>query len=66
MRTIGSEWRNLAEGLLRVTGLWSHFACADEPGHPSIAAQLTRFRELVAHAEERGEPWALTGHCSRC
>ncbi len=27
-----------AEGLLKVTGLWSHFACADEPGHPSIAA----------------------------
>ncbi|MGW6023150.1 alanine racemase [Streptomyces sp. NPDC055099] len=43
-----------AEGLVRVTGLWSHFACADEPGHPSIAAQLTLFREMVADAEERG------------
>ncbi|MEV6756074.1 alanine racemase [Streptomyces sp. NPDC051214] len=43
-----------AEGLVRVTGLWSHFACADEPGHPSIAAQLTLFREMVAAAEERG------------
>ncbi|MGW0287348.1 alanine racemase [Streptomyces sp. NPDC003236] len=42
------------EGLLRVTGLWSHFACADEPGHPSIAAQLSRFREMVAYAEDRG------------
>ncbi|MFD7818891.1 alanine racemase [Streptomyces sp. NPDC059785] len=42
------------EGLLRITGLWSHFACADEPNHPSIAAQLTRFREMVAYAEERG------------
>ncbi|MFK4144363.1 alanine racemase [Streptomyces sp. NPDC004065] len=42
------------EGLLRVTGLWSHFACADEPGHPSIAAQLDRFREMVAHAERQG------------
>ncbi|MFJ6982359.1 MULTISPECIES: alanine racemase [unclassified Streptomyces] len=42
------------DGLLRVTGLWSHFACADEPGHPSITAQLTLFRELVAHAEQRG------------
>jgi alanine racemase len=43
-----------AEGVVRVTGLWSHFACADEPGHPSIGAQLTRFREMVAYAEARG------------
>lgn len=43
-----------AEGLVRVTGIWSHFACADEPGHPSIAAQLALFREMVAAAEERG------------
>lgn len=43
-----------AEGTIKVTGLWSHFACADEPGHPSIAAQLTVFREMVAYAEERG------------
>ncbi|GAA3143999.1 alanine racemase [Streptomyces echinatus] len=42
------------EGLVRVTGLWSHFACADEPGHPSITAQLDRFREMTAYAEERG------------
>ncbi len=43
-----------AEGLVRVTGIWSHFACADEPGHPSIQAQLTSFREMVAYAEKRG------------
>ncbi|AVH57032.1 MULTISPECIES: alanine racemase [Streptomyces] len=43
-----------AQGLITVTGLWSHFACADEPGHPSIPAQLTRFREMVAYAEEQG------------
>ncbi|MEU6278917.1 alanine racemase [Streptomyces sp. NPDC047028] len=42
------------EGLIRITGLWSHFACADEPGHASIAAQLTRFREMLAHAEGQG------------
>ncbi|MEU3740663.1 MULTISPECIES: alanine racemase [unclassified Streptomyces] len=42
------------EGLVRVTGIWSHFACADEPGHPSIAAQLALFHEMVAAAEERG------------
>ncbi|MFF1452978.1 alanine racemase [Streptomyces sp. NPDC058274] len=42
------------DGLVRITGLWSHFACADEPGHPSIEAQLTSFRALVAYAEEQG------------
>ncbi|MEQ6023554.1 alanine racemase [Streptomyces salinarius] len=51
---VGAALRAEAEGLLRVTGLWSHFACADEPGHPSIAAQLTRFREMTAYAERQG------------
>ncbi|MFC8363155.1 alanine racemase [Streptomyces griseorubiginosus] len=58
----GEDWAELvaealraqSEGLLRVTGLWSHFACADEPGHPSIAAQLALFREMVAYAESQG------------
>ncbi|MET8133268.1 alanine racemase [Streptomyces sp. NPDC005251] len=47
---LGAETR----GLITVTGLWSHFACADEPGHPSIQAQLALFREMVAYAEEQG------------
>ncbi|WP_030671708.1 alanine racemase [Streptomyces cellulosae] len=51
---VGAALRSEAEGLIRVTGLWSHFACADEPGHPSIAAQLTRFREMLAYAEGQG------------
>ncbi|MFI1755829.1 alanine racemase [Streptomyces sp. NPDC020571] len=51
---VGAALRAEGEGLLRVTGLWSHFACADEPGHPSIAAQLTRFREMTAYAEGQG------------
>ncbi|MFF9621997.1 alanine racemase [Streptomyces griseosporeus] len=51
---VAEALRAQAEGLLTVTGLWSHFACADEPGHPSIAAQLSLFREMVAYAEERG------------
>ncbi|MFD5648425.1 MULTISPECIES: alanine racemase [unclassified Streptomyces] len=53
-RLVGAALRAEEEGLLRVTGLWSHFACADEPGHPSIAAQLTRFREMTAYAEQQG------------
>ncbi|WP_411081890.1 alanine racemase [Streptomyces sp. cmx-18-6] len=41
-------------GHIRITGLWSHFACADEPGHPSIAPQLAAFRDMVAYAEKEG------------
>ncbi|GAA2370149.1 alanine racemase [Streptomyces sp. XM4011] len=43
-----------AEGAITVTGLWSHFACADEPGHPSIAAQQESFRTALAVAERAG------------
>ncbi|MCL6735561.1 alanine racemase [Streptomyces neyagawaensis] len=43
-----------AEGLVTVTGIWSHLACADEPGHPSIAVQLGLFREMVTYAEDQG------------
>ncbi|WP_249375343.1 alanine racemase [Streptomyces sp. I05A-00742] len=43
-----------AAGAVRVTGVWSHFACADEPGHPSIGAQLAVFRDAVAYAEAQG------------
>ncbi|MEU0070974.1 alanine racemase [Streptomyces sp. NPDC006332] len=58
----GEDWNQLVaaalraerDGLLRITGLWSHFACADEPGHPSIAAQLSRFRDMTAYAEGQG------------
>ncbi|MBC9725705.1 alanine racemase [Streptomyces sp. TRM68367] len=51
---VGAAVRAEAEGALKVTGLWSHFACADEPRHPSIAGQLGLFREMVAYAEGRG------------
>ena len=43
-----------AAGLVRVVGLWSHFACADIPGHPSIGQQLSAFREAVTLAERAG------------
>ncbi|MGW3766284.1 alanine racemase [Actinomadura verrucosospora] len=43
-----------ATGHVRVAGVMSHFACADEPGHPSIAAQVGAFTEMVAHAEKAG------------
>jgi len=43
-----------AAGLVHVVGLWSHFACADMPGHPSIGQQLAAFRDAVAVAERAG------------
>ncbi|MEV3921615.1 alanine racemase [Actinomadura coerulea] len=43
-----------ATGHVRVAGVMSHFACADEPGHPSIAAQIGAFTEMVARAEKAG------------
>ncbi len=42
------------EGTIEVVGVWSHLACADEPGHPSIRAQLEVFRDAVALVESAG------------
>ncbi|WP_017585422.1 alanine racemase [Nocardiopsis ganjiahuensis] len=42
------------EGVLKVSGVWSHFACADEPGHPSIRAQLDAFHEALEVVEKAG------------
>ncbi|WP_116246082.1 alanine racemase [Nocardiopsis sp. FIRDI 009] len=57
-----AEWPALVEaaaraedaGDLRVSGVWSHFACADEPGHPSIARQLSSFHEALETADKIG------------
>jgi len=43
-----------AAGQVRIVGIFSHFACADIPGHPSIAAQLAAFRDAVSLAEQAG------------
>ncbi|WP_408896677.1 alanine racemase [Nocardioides sp. R1-1] len=42
------------EGRWRITGIWSHFACADEPQHPANDRQEAAFREGLALAEEHG------------
>ena len=39
---------------VRVVGVWSHFAYADEPGHPTIARQVERFTDAVSVAESAG------------
>ncbi|MGJ7905522.1 alanine racemase [Actinopolyspora sp. H202] len=38
-----------ADGAVEVFAVWSHLACADEPGHPSIDRQAERFR--LAHEQ---------------
>ncbi len=43
-----------AAGHVQVTGLWSHLACADLPGHPSIGRQLDAFAWALESAEKAG------------
>ena len=41
-------------GSWKVTGLWSHFACSDEPEHPANDRQEQAFRAAVALAADTG------------
>jgi alanine racemase len=43
-----------AEGVVEVVGLWSHFAIADDPAHPTVARQLAVYQEAAEFAEARG------------
>lgn len=55
-----SEWQTVVDEALafpdrlNVVGLWSHFAASDDPGNPSILAQLAAFRDAVDIAEKSG------------
>ncbi len=41
-------------GEVSVVGVWSHFAYADDPGHPTIAAQIRQFDEAIEVAGSAG------------
>ena len=41
-------------GHWRVTGIWSHFACSDEPAHPANDAQEAAFEEALEIASAAG------------
>lgn len=41
-------------GQVEVVGMWSHLAWADAPGHPTIDAQASVFREALALTEGAG------------
>src|SRR2546423_3168118 len=51
---VGAAAKAEAGGEIRVTGVWSHLACADEPGHPSIDAQLSAYQQALAVADRAG------------
>ncbi len=42
------------QGTIRVTGVWSHFACSDEPDHPANDAQEAAFEDALALAAGAG------------
>ncbi len=44
----------VAEGAIRVVGVWTHLAYADEPGHPTIAAQRVVLDDAVRTLEAAG------------
>lgn len=59
---LGQGWTDLiaaagpavAEGAVEVVGVWSHFALADAPQHPTVLAQRERFVEATAELERAG------------
>jgi alanine racemase len=52
------DWAELVTAAAKSTGdvigIWSHLACADEPGHPSIDQQAQRFAVAYEQAREAG------------
>ena len=62
-----ADWPDLVEaalklqavGLIETIGVFSHFACSDDPKHPSVQAQTTGFRAAIELAEARGARFEL-------
>jgi alanine racemase len=53
-RLVGEAVEYQDQGLLRVVGIFSHLAVADEPERPETDDQLAAFREVLAIAEDAG------------
>lgn len=53
-RLVGEAMEYQDQGLLRVVGIFSHLAVADEPRRPETDQQLAAFREALATAEDAG------------
>ncbi|YCQ00201.1 alanine racemase [Arthrobacter sp. R4-81] len=53
-KLVGAAVEYQEEGLLRVAGIFSHLAVADEPERPETDEQLAAFRDALAVAEDAG------------
>lgn len=51
---LGAVAPAVAEGAVRVTGTWTHFAYADAPEHPTVRAQQECFHGAVAQLRRHG------------
>lgn len=59
---LGEQWTELAAaaavaqagGAVEITGVWSHFACADQPEHPANDAQEAAFSQAVDELKAAG------------
>jgi alanine racemase len=51
---LSAAGRLQAAGAVEIVGVWSHFAYADEPGHPTIGRQIEAFRAALTVAERAG------------
>ena len=51
---VGEAMEYQDQGLLRVVGIFSHLAVADEPERPETDEQLAAFREVLAIAQDAG------------
>lgn len=51
--------RAVVDGAVRVRGMMSHLACADEPEHPANDAQAGRFAAMLTAAREHGVPYEV-------
>src|SRR3546814_12970693 len=49
---VASEW-------CTIKGIYSHLACADDPGSPMTALQVERFAEACSHFDRLGAPMPL-------
>ena len=64
---LGEQWTALvaaataaqSSGSVEVTGVWSHFACADDPGNPANDAQEAAFDRAVDELKAAGIEPAL-------
>lgn len=51
---VAAAARLQTDGLIDVVGIWSHLACAEVPGHPSVTGQIASFEAALDVARAAG------------